>query len=180
MDNVTHLRSTSLAAALTSEYWRGRRLGKSEMIEVRNDTTWLATGNNVGLSDELTRRVIPIRLDAGVERPEERRGFRHKNLPVWVRAHRTELVSACLSLVQAWVAKDMPHADKVLGRYELWAGVMGGILGVSGVSGFLSGRERLYQEADKETTEWASLCEAWWQTYEAGLLKGHSSGSVTL
>ena len=117
------------------------------------------------MSDELARRIIPIRLDAGVERPEERQGFRHADLPGWVREHRSELVSACLSLIQAWLDAGQPRGAATLGRYESWAGVMGGILGVSGVPGFLGGRERLHSEADKETTEWASFCEAWWSTF---------------
>lgn len=88
LDNVTTLEGDALNAALTSELWRGRRLGKSEMLEVNNHATWLATGNNVTLSDEMARRTIPIRLDAGVERPEERKNFRHKHLPDFVTAHR--------------------------------------------------------------------------------------------
>lgn len=43
---------------------------------------------------------------------------------------------------------------------------MGGILEVSGVFGFLSGRERLYNDADSETREWAMLCAAWFAQYE--------------
>lgn len=164
-DNVTRLGSEPLHAVLTSETWHGRILGKSETATVPNRAVWLASGNNVELTDEMTRRIIPVRLDAGVERPEERTAFKHPNLPGYVQAHRSELVSACLSLVQAWVNEGMPKGTTTLGRYESWAGIMGGILGVAGVSGFLEGRERLHAEADKETTEWAALCEAWWSTF---------------
>lgn len=61
----------------------------------------------------------------------------------------------------------MPRGTATLGRYESWAGVMGGILEVAGVTGFLTGRDRLHAEADKETTEWAALCKAWWSAYES-------------
>ena len=164
-DNVTRLGSDPLHAALTSQTWQGRILGKSETVTVPNRAVWLASGNNVELSDEMTRRVIPIRLDAGVERPEERTDFSIPDLPAYVREHRSELVSACLSLVQAWINEGMPKGSATLGRYESWAGVLGGILKVAGVPGFLSGRERLHAEADKETTEWTALCEAWWSAY---------------
>lgn len=140
-------------------------MGKSELVSVPNRALWLATGNNVNISDEFARRIIPIRLDAGVERPEDRRGFRHKNLPEYVRSHRSELVSACLSLVQVWIDAGMPRGKAMLGRFESWSGIVGGILGVSMVSGFLSGRERLYNDADSETKEWAALCEMWWSEY---------------
>ena len=164
-DNVTRLDSNPLLAVLTSQIWQGRILGKSETVTVQNRAVWLASGNNIELSDEMTRRVIPIRLDAGVERPEERTHFAIKDLPGYVREHRSELVSACLSLVQAWVDAGMPRGTATLGRYESWAGVLGGILSVSGVSGFLSGRERLHSEADKETQEWAALLSNWWSDY---------------
>jgi hypothetical protein len=166
LDNVTRLGSEPLHAVLTSETWQGRPLGKSETATVPNRAVWLASGNNVELTDEMTRRIAPIRLDAGVERPEERTGFKHSNLPQYVRENRSQLVSACLSLVQAWVDEGMPKDTGTLGRYEMWAGIMGGILEVAGVPGFLGGRERLHGEADKETTEWAALCDAWWSTFE--------------
>lgn len=99
IDNVEELSSSPLSAALTAAVWRGRRLGKSEMVSVPNDATWVATGNNVELSDEVARRTIPVRLDPGVERPEYRTGFRHPELLRWVAEQRAKLVSACLSLV---------------------------------------------------------------------------------
>ena len=83
LDNVQALRSTSLSAALTTTRWRGRLLGKSQIVEAPNTTTWLATGNNVALSDEMARRIVPIRLDARVERPEERTGWHHDPLVRW-------------------------------------------------------------------------------------------------
>ena len=68
-DNVTRLGSDPLHAVLTSQIWQGRILGKSETVTVPNRAVWLASGNNVELSDEMTRRIIPIRLDAGCRTP---------------------------------------------------------------------------------------------------------------
>lgn len=165
LDNVETLASGPLAAVLTTTRWRGRRLGKSEMVDLPNDATWVATGNNVHLSDEIARRTIPIRLDPGVELPEYRTGFRHPDLLAWAMANRAQLVSACVSLVRAWLDAGRPEGQQTLGSYEAWARVMGGILAVAGVDGFLGGRERLYAESDRETAEWRALCEAWWETY---------------
>jgi hypothetical protein len=165
LDNATSLISAPLAAVPTATQWRGRRLGRSEIVDVPNDATWVATGNNVELSDEIARRTIPIRLDPGVERPEQRTGFAHPELVLWVREQRAILVSACLSLIQAWLEARCPDGDATLGSYESWARILGGVLGVSG---FLTERERLYTEADRETADWCALCESWWSTY-AGL-----------
>jgi hypothetical protein len=74
-------------------------------------------------------------------------------------------VSACLSLIQAWINEGMLQGKEKLGSFETWCAVMGGILGVSGVSGFLSGRERLHEDADRTTREWAGLLKGWFETY---------------
>ena len=165
LDNINVLSSRSLAAALTAEEWQGRLLGRSQMVQVPNVATWIATGNNVELSDELGRRTIPIRLDAGVQRPEDRSGFKHANLAQWVADHRHGMLTACLSIIQAWVYAGMPLGDRTLGRYERWAGVMGGILQVAGVPGFLDDRIRVNAAADRETQEWIAFCVAWDERY---------------
>jgi hypothetical protein len=70
--------------------------------------SWLVTANNPVFSREIARRVVRTRLDAKVDRPWERKGFRHANLLAWVREHRGEIVAAVLILVQAWVAAGKP------------------------------------------------------------------------
>ncbi len=160
LDNVHSLKGEALAAILTARTWKGRRLGKSEMLTLPNDALWLATGNNVSLDDDMPRRIIPIRLDPGVERPEERTGFRHPDLLGWVKAHRPTLVAACLALVEAWKAAGRPRGSARLGSYESWAAVIGGILDVAGVAGFLTGREGLYETANAEPQEWAEVLAA--------------------
>lgn len=162
LDNVVYLRQTTLAAVLTATIWRGRRLGKSEMIEVPNQAVWLSTGNNVELSDEIARRTVTIRLDSGQERPEERGGFTHP-LPRWALENREKLVSACISIVGAWIDAGRPMSSKTLGRFEAWAGTMGGILDVTGIDGFLGDRDRIQTLADRESEEWQALCEVWYK-----------------
>lgn len=167
LDNVTSLRSSTLSAVLTTMNWRGRWLGKSKMVHAPNTATWICTGNNVTLSDEMVRRVTNIRLDAKMARPEERTGFRHPDLMGWVQSNRMLLVQACLSIVQAWVDAGMPlySGPFRLGRFEQWVDVIGGILNVAGVDGFGSNRETMYAISDSDTTEWTLLCEAWHSQY---------------
>ena len=172
LDNVTQLRSASLSAVLTATTWRGRRLGKSEMVDAPNAVTWMATGNNVTLSDEMVRRVVPIRIDAGIERPEDRTGFRHDRLPQWALENRALLMSACLSIIQAWVDAGMPKGHQTLGRFEAWVGIMGGILDVAGIPGFLTNRERLHAVADSESQEWTAFCEVWWESLQEAPVTG--------
>ena len=79
LDNVSSiLGSPSLDAALTATRWSGRILGKSEMASgVPLSAIWYATGNNVVLGSDTSRRTLHIRLESPEERPEERTGFRH-------------------------------------------------------------------------------------------------------
>ncbi|KQR15600.1 hypothetical protein [Deinococcus sp. Leaf326] len=160
LDNVHALQGEALAAALTARTWRGRRLGKSEMLTLPNDALWMATGNNVSLDDDMPRRIIPIRLDAGVERPEDRTGFRHPNLLRWIREHRAQLVGACLALVEAWKADGRPAGATRLGSYESWSATVGGVLQVAGIEGFLEAREHLYEISNPEPEEWGNVLDA--------------------
>jgi hypothetical protein len=165
-DNVTWLGPACLAAAITGTVWRGRVLGVSKMVSLPICVTWIATANNCELTDEAARRAVRIRLDVGMERPEERTGFRHPDLPGWVKENRGRLVSACLSLIQRWIDHGQPGFNGTLGSFEAWAQSMGGILDVAGVAGFLTGREKFYEQADRETEEWKALCSAWGEAYK--------------
>ena len=162
IDNIDKkLSGGSMAAALTTTIWRGRVLGKSEMLDIPNNATWLATGNNVEVSDEVARRIALIRLDSGVERPEERIGFSHPDLLGWARNRRHRIVSAALSIVRQWLDAGAPRGRAVFGGFESWAAVMGGVLDMAGVDGFLGNRDYLYAVADLESREWDVLCAAW-------------------
>ena len=66
-----------------------------------------------------------------------------------------------LTLVQAWHAAGRPNGDAFLGSYESWAAVMGGILEVAEIDGFLANRARFYDRADRETAAWSAFIGAW-------------------
>lgn len=138
IDNLRRpLDSAAVSAALTTLVWTDRVLGASEMRSIPVTCAWVATGNNPRLSGEITRRSVRIRLDAHLDRPQFGRDFRHRDLLVWATAHRGELIAAALVLCRAWVAAGKPSGGgPLLGSYESWSKVMGGILMVAGVRGF--------------------------------------------
>jgi hypothetical protein len=164
-DNITGITSAKVSAALTATTYSGRLLGRSEMLTLPNTALWLATGNNVELSKEMGRRVVPIRLDAEMERPEERTGFKHA-LPPWAYEHRPELVSACVSLIRAWLDAGRPAPERTLGRFESWVRVIGGIVTHAGFPGFLTNRTERVAAADRESGEWAAFASAWWKVHQ--------------
>jgi hypothetical protein len=164
IDNLKRrLESGAVASVITAwPLWEDRLLGVSEIVRVPVRCLWIATGNNPALSSELTRRTVRCRLDARIDRPWLRDGFRHPDIRCWAKARRGELVAAALTLIQSWIAAGQPLGSKTLGMFETWAKVMGGILDVAGVPGFLGNLEEFYERADTDAATWSGFMEAWY------------------
>ena len=166
IDNLRRqLDASSVAAALTAPYWEDRVLGKSEMTRFPIRCVWIATGNNPQFSNEIARRMVRIRLDPHEDQPWLREGFRHPNLLAWVWQNRARLVAACLTLGRAWIAAGRPRHQKTIGSFEGWAEVMGGILEVAGVPGFLGNLKEMYERADAEGGVWRGFVALWWDRF---------------
>ncbi|MEX0755338.1 MAG: hypothetical protein WD556_09540 [Actinomycetota bacterium] len=119
--------SAAVAAVLTSTLWSGRVIMSSDMPDLPNVATWVATGNNLSLGPELARRSYLIELDANMEHPETRTF--EIDLPSWVPANRRDLLNATMTLVRAWTQAGMPLTDApVLGSFEPWSRTLGGVL----------------------------------------------------
>ena len=163
LDNVDRrIMSGHLAAVLTAEQWTDRVLGASKMVTIENRAIWIATGNNLTLSSELRRRAVEVRLDAKIERPEERTGFRHPDLKVWTRENRAALVWACLTLIQNWIALGKPASPaRPLASFGSWSSIIGGILATAQVEGFLANVEAFRQRADPDAHDWRRFVEEW-------------------
>ena len=138
LDNVRNrLNSGALAAALTGDLFEDRVVQRSETLAVPVRCLWLATANNPTLSGEMVRRTIPVRLDAKIRQPHLRSEFQHPNLREWVASTHSMMVWAMLTLVRAWFASGCPKGTQRLGMYESYAEVIGGILDVVRMRGFL-------------------------------------------
>lgn len=157
--------SPALATALTATAWTDRVLGRGEMTSFPVTITWAATSNNASLTLELARRSLRMRLDATTERPWQRTGFRHPDLLAWTLVNRPALVAAVLTMARAWIDAGRPPGLRVLGMYESWARVVGGILKVAGLEGFLSNLDDLYETADRDGTELRGFIAAWWAAH---------------
>lgn len=167
LDNLTRkLDSGSLASVLTSRVWQDRALGFSKNVKLPNTALWMASGNNTVLSAELVRRTIWCRLDAKMDNPSSRGGFRHPQLYAWVREQRSALVHAVLTLIQAWIAAGRPPGDKTLGMFESWAKTIGGILQTANIPGLLSNAEELRSRRSDQLDEWREFYVAWWHAFK--------------
>ncbi len=169
-DNINEsLDSGELAAAMTAAVYNARELGKSNVIPVAVRCAWVFTGNNVSLSTELLRRLCMIDLDAKMANPADRTGWRHKDIIGWCRENRGGLVWACLTLIQHWIAEDMPDPQTApLATYENWTRVIGGVLESAGLLKFMDNRNTLKERAsDGESDSIQEFVEAWWDTFGA-------------
>jgi hypothetical protein len=168
-DSKAPVESASLASALTQPRWHDRILGGNSEAGIKVQCTWMSSGNNVEFSRELARRIVPIRLVAPIENPSERTGFRHDPLEAWMAQNRLGLLRACLVLCGAWNAAGRPAGAQRMGSYEAYARVLGGILDVAGVPGFLANR-RKFSGKDRESNRWPALVELWYGAHEYRLV----------
>ncbi|GJM44998.1 MAG: hypothetical protein DHS20C21_18400 [Gemmatimonadota bacterium] len=153
--------NADLAAALTSTTWSDRVLGHSRIISVPNMACWLLTANNPRYSMELARRTVRVRIDVQNDQPWNRTEFRHPKLLEWALGHRQDLIESVLTLIQHWVAESKPEGEATIGSFESWARVLGGILSVNEIDGFLEDREQFFLEADSEGEEWREFVLVW-------------------
>lgn len=170
VDNLTlPLKSAQLAKALTSEVWSDRVLGRSEILNLRQRATWVATGNNIRIGDDMLRRVYRVRLDARVGKPWTRKAeeFTHPDLLGWVRENRGELLAALLTVARSWFAAGCPEPKHVpvMGSFDEWVRVIGGILENAGVEGFLTNLDSLQEEAGGEAEEWEAFLAEWHRAF---------------
>jgi hypothetical protein len=126
---------------------------------------WIATSNNAELSRDIVRRTVWIRLDAHVERPEDRTEFRHPDIEEWIGDNRPQIVSAVIRILRHWRELNKPLGRTTIGSYESWARVIGGILGCVGVEGFLANVAELRAQANADETAWGAFYERWWEEH---------------
>jgi DNA primase len=168
IDNLNEKRvldSSALASVVTQPTWTDRILGLTRMLDLKNHALWLMTGNNPQLSNEMSRRCIRLRIDPRIDMPWLRAGFKHPLVAEWAKANRSVLVHAALTLIQAWIAAGRPLHTRRLGSFEKWSEVMGGVLEVAEIPGFLGNLNELYAAADSDGRMWREFTGAWWEAY---------------
>lgn len=166
LDNLRRrLDSAALSAAITAGVFEDRLLGRSETVQLPVECAWVGTGNNPLLSNEIARRTVRIRLDAATEKPFIGRKFRHPDLQGWIRENRGRLVWSFLVFAQRWVAAGRPLGSERLGSFDAWSQIMGGILDVAGIPGFLGNLESFHEASDVESAALRGFIAAWWEKH---------------
>jgi hypothetical protein len=166
IDNIERpLEGDWLCTALTSEFFRGRVLGRSETVSVPTTTLFLATGNQLVVRGDLRTRTLLCRIDAKMERPEERQ-FR-RDLRADVTEHRPQLVAAGLTIMRAFACADIKPEDVVnaWGRFEGWSAMVRAPLVWLGVQDPCASLHELEQE-DPARVEHLAVVSAWHRVFD--------------
>jgi hypothetical protein len=100
-----------LCTILTSLVYSGRELGYSRIRAVLTKVLLIATGNNLKLSSDVTRRSLMIRLDAKCERPELREF--NKDFVQICREERVTILKSILTILSAYHEAGQPKVGNV-------------------------------------------------------------------
>jgi hypothetical protein len=167
------LDSPSVASLATSCIWRGRILGRSQIIRLPNTLIPIFSGNNPKATGELTKRSVPIALQPKDEHPEERDDFKHPDIRGYARQRRRAVLEALLGIVIAWRDAGRPASPHMIrmGGFEEWVRVVGGVLALAGASTWMTNFSSWIRAGDEFAADAAVLVEHW--------LKVHGAAEVT-
>jgi len=166
IDNVERpLEGAWLCAALTSESYAARLLGRNATVKMPTSCTWIATGNALLLQGDLRTRALLCRLDPRCEHPEQREF--DGDLREQIAARRPELVAAGLTIARAFLVSGVQTSALVRpwGRFERWSDRVRAPLVWLGLTDPCSSLAQLEQE-DPERMRLAAMLRAWREAFD--------------
>ena len=161
LDNIEHpLGSPDLSRAITQPEYADRLLGETRILRLPTNLLWTATGNNLAFRGDLAVRALLCRLNAKLERPEERQ-FKVTDLKGYVAEHRRELVIAAITILRAYVVAGSPDQQlKPWGGFDEWSRVIRAPLVWLGMADPCATRQHVIEDnPDREQA--AALITAW-------------------
>ena len=174
LDNLSGTMSSAMLAELLTadDSFTARDLGTSRNLSFNpRNFVIMGTANNVTMTAELVNRTLPIRLNAGVERPDQRADFRHPDVKDYLVDHLSKLRNAALSLVHHWLEKERPAATdlpQALRRYPAWQRQTSAILESAGLTDFAANAAEFEERAvtDAEAAQ-HPFVQWWWDTHQS-------------
>lgn len=152
--------SSELCMALTCEEYNSRLLGKSVMLRLPNRAMWVLNGNNVSISGDMVRRLLPINLCSD-EAPELRK---HAFDPVeMIRANMDAIRGDLIDLLITYSQYGRAETRRKIGGYasfEEWNGLVRGAVVWLGWGDPIE-EMQAQQQADPEVQKLEMLMGAW-------------------
>jgi hypothetical protein len=139
-----------------------RILGRSEWRRCTWRTVVIASGNNLDASGDTRRRALVCALEASLENPETRGGFKYPDLRGHVRQDRGRLVALALTILRAYFVAGCPPMVEPLGSFETWSRLIAGAIRWAGGANILQAvANRVSESADPEIGALRSLLGHW-------------------
>ena len=172
LDNLEGVLSgDAFCTALTSDTFSDRLLGTQRQGTAPTCVTWLATGNNLTVGGDMTRRVVYCTIDPRCERPEERKFSR--NLAEWIPANRPALAVAALTALRSYVVAGYPAQPfPPFGSFEEWSNLVRSALVWLGEADPLLSRAGI-EDADPDKRKLRALLLAWYHTFKTATRTAH-------
>ena len=162
-DNIkSRLSSASLASYITSPTKSGRILGVSQKATVSTrGAVWVATSNNAKLDADAASRSLLIRLDTGLERPEDKPY--NGDPKAFIKANLEKVAGALITLVNHWAAQGKPMFTARKHRFAAWSRIVGGILEANQIHGFLDNLDATRENLAPEVEAWRQFVQLWFE-----------------
>ncbi len=170
LDNINGLfGNAAMDKALTGTIWKGRILGESKQVTVPLFATWYATGNNVTLAGDISRRIVHSKLTSTVENPDERDDFHHPDIKAFCRENRGKLLAAALAIPAAYLQAGSPKQSiPRFGSFEGWSDLVRSAIVWAGLPDPAANRMTIRRESDAELGSMGYILEKWATVDDAG------------
>jgi hypothetical protein len=128
-----------------------RVLGKSQVLTLPWRALVMATGNNISLYGDTSRRVLMARLEPQEESPEHRTQFKYPDLLAWVQSQRRILIACALCILRAYFVAGRPNMGCARwGSFEEWSRLIPNAIKFAGGSDPMLARPESEEEVDNE------------------------------
>jgi hypothetical protein len=108
-----------LCVAVSQSMIKVRMLGLSQNIEIPSNAALFATGNNLVVGSDMSRRMLVCTLDPQQERPELRE-FEDDPLKI-IKRDRGSYVAAALTILRAYHNAGRPNMAPPIGSFTEWS-----------------------------------------------------------
>jgi len=161
-DNVKGLfRNQPLEQVLTGGSFKDRVLGTNTTREVEMRTIFCMTSNNALLEEDFVTRSLLCRLVPNTEHPETRSNFRYPHIEAHTAQHRSEYLSAALTMLRAYVVAGRPAVTRGMNRYPDWSELVQSTLIWAGAADPVETQAALRETASDEKGALGDMLQAW-------------------
>lgn len=152
LDNaVGVLASPEIAHAITSPIYQDRLLGKNTVFEAPMNLVIALTGNNIGVTDELARRTLRIRILSTDDRLGER-AFERRDPVRWAQEHRGSILHAAFTILRASASATLPIPTlPPWNSFESWSMLVRSAVVLAGFADPIETMRRTRAESDVQT-----------------------------